>query len=142
MTQPTSEKNLSLTAPSERLAERIRVRMDADVNYHNGVLLQFIEELPKNDPAYTMEWMGDRAFESAAKRKIALLVLAWLSAKNGGPAVALKELRKVLLFGARAPKRSTSPSANLAHQAEVAAAAEFVSDWEERIERALAGEGE
>ena len=90
------------------------------------------------DPLYQLRW-ADGTFAAAATNKVALEALAILNRPATGerPAVTLAQLRKHVqaqaLRGARYPERSTSASANLAHQCETAAYAEML-EWLDEAE--------
>ena len=87
---------------------------------------KFKEELDK-DPAYALNW-GLTAFQSAARLKVASMLVYAFTPREGTSASTIQEAREFLMDRvmnkARYPAQSTSPTSNLMEQYESAAYAE------------------
>ena len=85
-----------------------------------------------SDPAYAFECASQVA-EAAAKAQVYRLIIALTL--EAGPFKALDRATEEALRGARWPSHSTSPMANLMHEAQTAAWAEFVADNDRSVRR-------
>lgn len=104
----------------------------------DATLQEFAERFA-NDPTYALEW-GDSVYAAAATKKIcaSILEIATTETKHTGEPFEAEarweyirlSVTRDALRGARSPRNSTSPSANLMDRAMTAAYAEFI----ERVE--------
>lgn len=81
------------------------------------------------DPLRSLEWSLD-VFEAAATYNVAGNAIAALGRDAPGVSGVRQRATENAMHGARWPRRSTSPTSNLAHACEVAALAELASDLE------------
>jgi hypothetical protein len=91
---------------------------------------KFKVELDK-DPAYALSW-GLSAFQSAARLKIANMLVYAFTEREGETMCTLDQARDTLMDRvmnkARYPAQSTSPTSNLMEQYEAAAYAEALDE--------------
>jgi hypothetical protein len=91
---------------------------------------KFKAELDK-DPAYALSW-GLSAFQSAARLKIANMLVYAFTEREGETMCTLDQARDTLMDRvmnkARYPAQSTSPTSNLMEQYEAAAYAEALDE--------------
>jgi hypothetical protein len=91
---------------------------------------KFKAELDK-DPAYALGW-GLTAFQSAARLKVAQMLVHALTKREGETVCTIAQARETLMdrvmSKARYPAQSTSPTSNLMEQYEAAAYAEALDE--------------
>jgi hypothetical protein len=91
---------------------------------------KFKAELDK-DPAYALSW-GLGAFQSAARLKIANMLVYAFTPREGETVCTIAQARETLMDRvmnkARYPAQSTSPTSNLMEQYEAAAYAEALDE--------------
>jgi len=87
----------------------------------------------EQDPANALSW-GLGAFQNAARRKVLIDAIAALSAEGSTVEHVCRGLRNRLMNKSRWPAQSTSPTANLMEQYELAALTEAV-EYLESVEQ-------
>lgn len=102
----------------EWTAKKIRLGADAAEKFKSAM---------EQDLLYAIEWSVEGTTEKLASMKVAEALAQGF--ENGSSIDALLDYaRDMAMRGARWPKRSTSPMANLVEQTKIAAWAEFVDD--------------
>lgn len=102
------------------------VKFQTQVVDQTAKITQFREELGK-DPGHAFKW-GNSAFEAAARLGVAKMLVYCFTDRPDQPAQSVEQVRKMLLEKitnrSKYPPQSTSPTANLMEQYELAALAE------------------
>lgn len=108
---------------STKMAKRIGIMAEMA----QATLDKFTVEFAR-DPAHALNW-SNGTFAAAAELKVAKMLLAAI--EDGATLANIREtLTSRVLYRAKFPPQSTSPTANLIEQYELAASAEILSGLE------------
>jgi hypothetical protein len=112
------------------MSDRALKKFTAQAEQAQAQIDKFQAELSK-DPAYALGW-GLTAFQSAARLKVAQMLVHALTKREGETVCTIAQARETLMdrvmSKARYPAQSTSPTSNLMEQYEAAAYAEALDE--------------